>query len=92
MELKETCCANLVWMLLLRCSKQDHARRDQERTWSISIDGSHAANMDGKGHSGLVVTMGTGAMMNMSKKLGLNTTSSTETGIVSTGEWFPKCA
>ena len=33
----------------------------------------------------------TGAMINMSKKLGVNTVSSTETEIVSTGERFPKC-
>ncbi len=47
---------------------------------------------DGKGHSGLFVTMGTGAMINVSKKLGVNTVNSTETEIVSTGERFPKCS
>ena len=37
------------------------------------------------------VTMGTGAMMNVSKKLGLVTNSLTETEVVATGERFPKC-
>lgn len=57
----------------------------------IYVDGAHAVHSDGKGHSGLFVTMGTGAMINVSKKLGVNTVSSTETRIVSTGERFPKC-
>ena len=35
--------------------------------------------------------MGIGATINVSKKLGVNTVSSTETEIVSTGEKFPKC-
>lgn len=44
-----------------------------------------------KGHAGLFLTMGKGAMLNVSKKLGLVTNSSTETEIVSTGERMPKC-
>ena len=47
--------------------------------------------MDAKGHSGLLATLGRGAMFNVSKKLGINTTSSTETEVVSTGERLPKC-
>ena len=57
----------------------------------IYIDGAHAIHTDAKGHSGLYATMGKGAMINVSKKLGLNTLSSTETEIVSTGERLPKC-
>ena len=57
----------------------------------IYIDGAHAIHMDAKGHSGLYATMGKGAMINVLKKLGLNTLSSTETEIVSTGERLPKC-
>jgi hypothetical protein len=57
----------------------------------IYIDGAHAIHTDMKGHSGLYVTMGKGAMINVSKKLSLNTLSSTETEIVSTGERLPKC-
>ena len=56
------------------------------------IDGSHAARADGKGHSDLFATIGKGAMIKISKKLGLVTTSSTEAELVSTGERFPKCA
>lgn len=57
----------------------------------IYIDGAHAVHSDAKGHSGLYVTQGKGAMINVSKKLGVVTTSSTETEIVSTGERLPKC-
>ena len=57
----------------------------------IYIDGSHAIHADTKGHSGLFTTMGKGAMISQAKKLGIVTTSSTETEIVSTGERLPKC-
>jgi len=57
----------------------------------IYVDGAHAVHSDGKGHSGLFVTMGTGAMINASKKLRVDTVSSTEPEVVSTGERFPKC-
>ena len=56
----------------------------------IHIDGAHAVHNDCKGHSGLYLTMGKGAMINVSKKLGLLTNSSTESEIVSTGERLPK--
>lgn len=52
----------------------------------IYIDGAHAVHYDAKGHSGLFLTQGKGAMINISKKLGIVTTSSTETEVVSTGE------
>lgn len=58
---------------------------------TIYIDGAHAIHPDTRGHSGLYVTQGKGAMMNVSKKLGVITTSSTETEIVSVGERLPKC-
>ena len=57
----------------------------------IYIDGAHAVHTDCKGHAGLYLTMGKGAMINISKKIGLVTNSSTETEIVSTGERMPKC-
>ena len=57
----------------------------------IYIDGSHAVHTDAKGHSGMFTTMGRGALLNIAKKLGLVTVSSTETEIVSTGERMPKC-
>lgn len=46
---------------------------------------------DAKGHSGLFVTMGKGALINVVKKIGLVTSSSTETEIVSTGKRINKC-
>ena len=57
----------------------------------ISIDGSHMVHADTKGHSGLFATMGKGAVINVAKKIGLVTSSSTETEIVSTGERINKC-
>lgn len=57
----------------------------------IYIDGAHAVHTDAKGHSGLHLTMGRGSMISVSKKIGLNTNSSTETEVVSTGERMPKC-
>ena len=44
-----------------------------------------------KGHTGMFTTMGRGAILNIAKKLGLVTASSTETEIVSIGERMPKC-
>ena len=50
------------------------------------VDGAHALNDYGKGHSGIFVKMGLGDMINVSNKLGLVTTSSTETKIVASSE------
>ena len=57
----------------------------------MHVDGAHAVHSDARGHSGLFLTMGRGAMINVSKKLGVNAGSSTETEVVSNGERFPKC-
>ena len=46
---------------------------------------------DGKGYSGLFVTIGIGAMIDVPKKLGLDTVSSAKIEVVSTGEIFPRC-
>ena len=51
----------------------------------------HAVHADGRGHSGLCLTMGRGGMLNVSKKLGQVILSSTETEVVADGERFPKC-
>ena len=51
----------------------------------IYIDCAHTVHSNCKGHSGLFVTQGKGAMISVSKKLGLVTNSSTETEIVATG-------
>ena len=63
---------------------------DGEGEAQVCACGSHAVHDDGKGQSGMHLVMGTRAMINVSKKLGLATTSSMETGIISTGERFPK--
>ena len=39
------------------------------------VDGAHAVHSDSKGHSRLFVTIGRGAIINVSKKLGLVTKS-----------------
>jgi len=64
---------------------------DENGELHIHIDGAHAAHVDAKGHSGLFATLGLGAMLNVPKKLGINTTSSTETEVVPAGERLPKC-
>lgn len=56
----------------------------------IYIDGAHAVHKDMKGHAGVMVTEGQGAIYASSTKNKLNTTSSTETEIVSVGEKLPK--
>ena len=48
-------------------------------------DGAHAMHNDGKWYSGMCLTMGEGATMNLSKKSGVVATSSTETDIVAKG-------
>lgn len=57
----------------------------------IYINGAHVVHYDAKGHSGLFLTQGKGAMINVSKKQGIVTTSSTETEVVLTRERLPKC-
>ena len=57
----------------------------------IYIDGAHMVHMDTQGHSGLFATIGKGAMLNVAKKLGMVTISSTETEVVSTGVRLTKC-
>jgi len=56
----------------------------------IYIDGAHAIHRDMKGHAGVMVTEGGGAIYASATKNELNTTSSTETEIVCVGEKLPK--
>jgi hypothetical protein len=56
----------------------------------IYMDGAHAVHADMKGHGGVFVTEGKGAMYSSSNKLKLNTLSSTETEFVTVGEKLPK--
>jgi hypothetical protein len=65
--------------------------RSDGKGTAIWIDGAHAVHHDMKGHVGLYASEGQGALMSGSTKCKLNTTSSTETEIVSVGEKLPKC-
>ena len=54
------------------------------------VDRAHDVQMDGKGHSGMCLTMGRVEMINDSKKLGLVTTSSSKIEVVADVDRFPK--
>ena len=57
----------------------------------IYIDSTYMVHTDGKGHTGLYLTLGKGIIINILKKLELVTTSSTEMEVVANGEHFLKC-
>ena len=54
------------------------------------VDGSHNAHWDCRGHGGAVFTLGRGATMSYSRKLKLNTRSSTETELVRADIFMPE--
>ena len=54
------------------------------------IDGTHAVHNDRKAHSGIFLTMGKRDVMTVTNKLGVVTSSSTDTEIVDDKERFPK--
>ena len=58
---------------------------DYDGDGHVYVDGAHQVYQDGKGHSGLCLTIVNVLMMIVSKKLGLVTMSSTETETSSTG-------
>ena len=47
------------------------------------VDASYGVHWDSKGHTGAMVSMGKGAIVNVSRKHKLNTGSSTEAELVS---------
>ena len=55
-------------------------------------DRANTIHNDGKRHFGFHLTMGKGAMMNVSEKLGLNKVISIETEVVVDEERFHKCS
>jgi hypothetical protein len=65
-------------------------RGDKDGEMSLYIDGAHAVHDNMRGHAGVFVTAGKGALYASSTKNKLNTTSSTESEIVSVGEKLPK--
>ena len=63
---------------------------DKDGESCTHADGSHAVNDNSTDHLGSHLIMRRGEMKSASKKLGLFTTSSTETEIVVDRERFPK--
>ena len=62
---------------------------DENGAFTINTYGAQAVHHDFKRQDGLYSTFGTGVILNKSGKLGLVTNSSTETEVVSTGEYMP---
>ena len=54
------------------------------------VDGLHNVHWDCKGHGGAIITMGKGATSSYSRKLKLNTRSSTETELVVAAMYMPE--
>ena len=54
------------------------------------VDGSHNVHWDCKGHGGAIFTMGKGATSSYSRKVKLNTRSSTETELVTADMFMPE--
>lgn len=54
------------------------------------LDSSHAVHKDMQGHTGGVITFGTGVVDTKANKHKMNTRSSTETEHVGTNEYLPK--
>jgi hypothetical protein len=54
------------------------------------VDGSHTIHWDCKGHGGAMFTMGKGAVSSYSRKVKLNTRSSTETELVVADMYMPE--
>ncbi len=54
------------------------------------VDGSHNVHWDCKGHGGAMFTMGKGATSSYSRKVKLNTRSSTETELVTADMYMPE--
>ena len=54
------------------------------------IDGSHNTNWDCKGHDGAMMVIGWGAISSYSRKIKVNTSSSTETELVLVNAYMPE--
>ena len=67
-------------------------RIDEEEEVQIYIDGIYVVHINRKGHFGIYLTIGRGAMMSVLKKLSLVIMSSTMTEVVTNRECFPKCS
>ena len=54
------------------------------------VDGSHNTHWDCKGHGGAMMVMGYGAISSYSRRIKVNTRSSTETKLVSVDAYMPE--
>ena len=54
------------------------------------VDGSHNTHWDYKGHGGAMMVMGCGAISSYSRRIKVNTRSSTETGLVLVDVYMPE--
>jgi hypothetical protein len=54
------------------------------------VDASHNTHWDCRGHSGAMFTMGQGATMSYSRKVKLNSRSSTETELLTSDMYMPE--
>ena len=76
-----------------RCVRYSHLRISIDDNGEVHActDRAHESRADSKGHSGLIDTIGTDAIIRISKKFVLVKTSSTDTEAVSNGESFLNC-
>ena len=63
---------------------------DSLNTIKWYVDGSHNVHWDCKGHGGAMMTVGEGAVSSYSRKVKLNTRSSTETELVTADAYMPE--
>jgi hypothetical protein len=86
------------WGKLKQVLKYLNGTRDMKLTISINdlghlkwyVDGSHNVHWDCKGHRGAMFMLGEGAVLSYSRKLKLNTRSSTKMELVTTDMYMPK--
>ena len=79
------------WKKLRHCMKYLHSTRYMKRHLSADnltnlmwlVDGSYGVHWDSKGHTGAMLSMGRGAIVNVSRRHKLNVGSSTESELVS---------
>ena len=77
--------------MLRHCTRYLHSTRYMKRHLSADnltnlmwwVDGSYGVHWDSKGHTGALMTMGKGAIVNVSRRHKLNVGSSTESELVS---------
>jgi hypothetical protein len=86
------------WGKLKRVIKYLYGTRRLKLTLSVDslttikwyVDGSHNVHWDCKGHAGALMTLGKGSVSSYSRKVKLNTRSSTETELVAADMFMPE--